>query len=358
MIKDLQGWPIYLRALVLLSVLAPNCAYAKFLHIPVTPLEQMSRLSSAALQGSARKLFRPGSRTTIAWPSADPTDYRDRYLLASPRERIRIAEKIGESGAARYAAQEKWKTLLDPRDRRMPTGPDSVYRNWKDGKLYVVEAKGGSSALKWTYGSLQGTNANTISSADGLLRRSEASRTEKLQSARILIAASRGQLSTVVVKTLHVLGTPGDPRLYSSNNENVAREAQRLLKSAKQDPKLRKLIRKASFHHSVDRLNYAGQAAGRWFLPLSPLSAGVTGAKMVTAYRKFSSGLISPREFYRSSTGSTMGIVFTATGAIVGGVFFGAGAVAGASIGAIAAVPVEVAIGLLIDRPSHGPLAL
>ena len=139
-------------------------------------------------------------------------------------------------------------------------------------------------------------------------------------------------------------------------DERLAREiveAQRLLKSAKQDPELRRLVRKAGLLHSVDRLNYIGQAAGRWFFPLSPLSAGVTGAKMITAYRKFSSGLIGPREFYRSSTGPTMGIVFTATGAIVGGVFFGAGAVAGASIGAIAAVPVEVAIGLLIDRHYH-----
>ena len=350
MIEKFQSRPICLRALVLLSALAPNCAYAKFFHFPVTPLEQMSRLSSVAVQGAARKLFRPGSGTTIAWPSAGPVDRSDRYLLASLGERKRIAERIGEDGVAKYAAQEKWKTLLDPRDRKMRTGPDSVYWNRKDGKLIVAEAKGGSSEPKQTYKSRQGTNANTIRSADGLLGRSGASRTQKLQSARILIAASRGQLSTVVVKTPHVLGTPGDPRLSSSNNENVAKEARRRLQLAKQDPELRKLIRKAGFLHSVDRLNYIGQAAGRWFLPVSSLS---TGVKMVTAYRKFSSGLISPREFYRSSTGPTMGIVFTVTGAIVGGVFFGAGAVAGGSLGAMAAVPVEFAIGWLIDRHYH-----
>ena len=357
MIKDPQGWPIYLRALVLLSALAPNCAYAKFFHIPATPLEQMSRLSSVAVQGAARKLFRPGSGTAIAWTSTGQPDYRDWYLSASSDdERRKIVEKIGEDGVARYAEQEKLKTLLDPRDRKMPTGPDSVYWSRKDGKLQVLEAKGGLSKTKSTYNSKQGTNENTIRSADGLLR-SRASRAEKLQSARVLVAASRGQLSTEVVKTPHVLGRPDAPRASRPNEDNVAKEAQGLLKKAMQDPESRKLIRKARLLHNVDRLNYygqkVGQAAGRWFLPLSPLSAGVTGVRMVTAYRKFSSGLISRREFYRSSTGPTTVAVFTATGAIVGGVFFGIGSVAGASIGAIAAMPVEVAIGWLIDWHYH-----
>ena len=136
------------------------------------------------------------------------------------------------------------------------------------------------------------------------------------------------------------------------------------------------MFRKANFLHDVDRVRYRsvrrlsdlgsvtarslglnstqqaelkriGQAGGRWLLPLS---VGVAGVTIVTAYYQFTSGLTSPREFYRSSAGSTVLVVLTATGAIVGGTAFGVGAVAGASLGAIAAGPVQVATAWVIDR--------
>ena len=90
------------------------------------------------------------------------------------------------------------------------------------------------------------------------------------------------------------------------------------------------------------------RAAGRAFLPIT---LGVEGLRLATAYHAYGSGRISQREFYRRSAGPAIMVVFTVGGATVGGVIglqaggVGAipGAMAGANIGALAAIPVQFA---------------
>lgn len=365
-----------LRAILVLCALISISAYAKPLPAPFTPLEQMATLSRAAGQMAALKLYRTGRDTTIA-RQVYQRDYRDRYLT-SLSERNKIAMTIGEEGVERFAGERRLKMLLSPRGRSILIGPDSAYWNRKSGTLQVLEAKGGTSSLKWTYGSLQGTNKNVIRSADGFLRRSGTTWKERIQMARIIKAAQTGHLETGVVRTSHVLGRPGDPRRSGSWSTNrVTREARKLERELKrQYPRLRKIFGIALFLHNVDRLKYQGarrmshvvsataRSIGlstsqqdrlvrlggtgvRWLLPLS---VGVAGVTMVTAYHQYATGSTSPREFYRSSAGPTIFFILTSTGAVAGGFFFGVGAVPGAALGALAALPVEVAADWMIGH--------
>ena len=381
-------WTMTVRALFLLGALAPNYVSAKYPYIPFTPLEQMSTLSSVASQAIAHKLSRAGAEATIG-RLLYQRDYRARYLAASLGERKTIAKIIGEEGVERFAAERGWKPLLGPRSRSTHTGPDSSYWNPKSGKLYVLEAKGGSSSRKRTCGSLQGTNLNTIRSAGslrrgcGVIRKSGTSWIEKLQAARIIKAAQKGHLRTGVVKTEHVQGTPRAPRQMGFwNTDSVAKEARKIERELiKRHPELRKVFMAANFLHKVGRVKFHGArrlsglccgtgrpirpspippsvlqqvglrriglAGARW---LPPVAVGVGGVAIVTAYYQFASGSTSQREFYRSSAGPTILVAFTAAGALVGSLAFGVGAVAGGSIGAMAALPVEVAADWVIDR--------
>lgn len=372
-----------LRAIYILCALSPISASAKQLPIPFTPLEQMATLSRAASQMAALKLYRAGRDATIA-RQLYQRDYRARYFLASLGERNTIAMTIGEEGVERFAGERRWKVLLAPKGRSIPMGPDSVYWNPKSGTLQVLEAKGGTSQLKRTFDSLQGTNKNVIRSVGGyrgkpgFLHRSRTTWKEKVQMARVIKAAQKGHLETGVVRTPHVLGRPSDPRQSGSRNtDRVVKEARRIEKELiRQYPHLRKVFRIALFLHNVDRLRYQGarrmshiasatartiglsatkqdrlvrlgRAGVRWLLPLS---VGVAGATIITAYHRYTTGLTSPREFYRSSAGPSIFVVFTSTGAIAGGFFFGVGAVPGAALGAMAALPAEVAADWMIDR--------
>ena len=373
---------ITLRALFLSSALASGVVDAKGLYLPLTPLEQMSTLSSATNYAVLDKLFRARPETINSRPAIQQ-DYGTKFQTATLVERLGYAQKIGEEGVEQFAENEKLKPHLSPKGRAIPTGPDSSYWNPKSGKLYVLEAKGGTSAKKWTYNSLQGTNTNTIRSAEGSLRRSKTIPSEQLKMARIIKAAQKGHLTTGVVRTEHVRGTPRTPRLIGYlNTDKVAREAKKIERELiKRHPELRKVFMAANFLHKVDRVKYhvarrlsgfccptgrpirpsrirpsapqqaglrsIGLAGARW---LPPLAVGVGGVAIVTAYYQFASGLTSPREFYRGSAGPTILVAFTATGALVGSFAFGVGAVAGGSIGAMAALPVEIAADWVIDR--------
>lgn len=378
-----QTSSMLLHAIHVLCALIPICASAKPISTPFTPLEQMTTLSSSASQMTALKLYRAGRDATIA-RQLHQRDYQARYLLASLGERNTIAKTIGEEGVERFAGERRLKVLLSPRGRSIPMGPDSVYWNPKSGTLLVLEAKGGTSQLKRTFDSLQGTNKNAIRSVGGygrkpgFLHRSGTTWREKVQMARVIKAAQKGHLETAVVKTSHVLGRPGDPRQSGAwNTDRVAKEARRIEKELiRQKPHLRKVFRIALFLHNVDRLKYQGarrishiasatarsiglsatqqarlvrfgKVGVRWILPLS---VGVAGVTMVTAYHQYATGLTSPREFYRSSAGPTIFVVFTSTGAIAGAFLLGVGAVPGAALGAMAALPVEVAADWMIGR--------
>ena len=381
--------PIAIAALVLVGTLIPTAAAAQYVNIPLTPREQMSMLSDDTGRASWSKLYPSRTvATVVARPY--PLDYRAQYISASLGDRAAIAQIIGEQGVERYAAGRRLKTLLGPRGRGTPIGPDSVYWNRVSGKVTVLEAKGGSSALKWTYGSLQGTNANTIRSAAGSLAQTGTSWREKLQAARVIKAAQSGHLETGVVRTSHVLGTPRAPgQAGGVNVDNVAKAARLIERDlVRRNPELRAVFRKAGFRHRMDRLVHHGtrrmpgsrlasarppalkgtppaairfavassgrsglqrlwQVGNRWLLPVG---LGVAGVTVAITYYQFATGAISYREFLDNSSGSVILVVLTGAGAAIGGALFGFGAIPGAMIGATLALPIQLGLEWFNDQ--------
>ena len=163
-----QIWLTSLRAFFLSSALAPSVAFAEYPYIPSTPLQQISELSSVANRTVSLKLFPHNVQGTLARPPYQH-DYQTYYQRSSGSERRVFSERIGELGAERYAADQKWKTLLSPHGRELRIGPDSIYWNPQSGRVHVIEAKGGSGRVGVSYGTPQGTNKNTIRSAKGIL---------------------------------------------------------------------------------------------------------------------------------------------------------------------------------------------
>ena len=360
----------------MLYALSPMCVAANSSIIPMTPLEQMSTLSRVAKFGVPIRIFSPNVERILTGLS-NQTDFEFDYNRASTEERRRISQLQGERGAARYAAGQRWRTLLSPHGQWLPTGPDSVYWDPQSGRVRVIEAKGGAGRTGVSYGARQGTNKNTIRSAARVLISRGASRHEKLQAARIIKAAQRGQLTTGVVASRILSGRFTDPQLVGRwSTRNVVNEATRIQHTlAREHPDSRRFFRRADFLHNVDRIRYRGarlmilgsatirslgsnatqrvrlqrigRVAGRWFVPLG---VGLAGVTLLESHHELSSGLISTREFYRRSVGSTVLVVFTATGAIVGGPGLGIGAFVGASLGALAALPAETAADWVINR--------
>ena len=316
---------------------AANSAHS--FEFPLSPMERTSMLKGVA-QGSEvwpalyRYNVQPLANTSL------PSDQRARYLAAGLGERVSIAQQIGEEGVERYAARHRLKTLLSPRGLRSPTGPDSVYINRNTGRIIVLEAKGGTSALKWTYGTLQGINSNTIQSARGVLLRSGTTRTEKLAAARVIRAAQDGRLETRVIRTRHVVGVPRSPIPYGNpslaNVVNQARLFERDL--VRQHPALRSVFRQAGNQAAIGRIWNTGS---RVMLPVAVVTSGA--ALGIGAYRVVK-GEIGSTEFFRNNKDPIIFISFTTSGAIIGGIAsLGVGAVAGAAIGGLIALPAQLA---------------
>ena len=367
---------IFLRTILVLCGAFPVCVFADYVNFPSTPLEQMSTLSSVSKHRIPITMLSPNVESFLArLPSQ--IDYEFDYNRASSGERRSISQFQGERGAARFATGQRWKTLLNPHGHRLIVGPDSVYSDPQSGRVRVIEAKGGAGRTSVSYSTRQGTNKNTIRSAARVLTSPRANLNEKLQAARIIKAAQRGQLTTGVVATRVLSGRFSDPQLVGRwSTRNVSTEAARIeQKLAKQYPESRRFFRKAGFLHKVERIRYrgarllvvgsasaralvpksthrarlqrVGRAIGRWFVPVG---VGIAGATVMVARYQASSGVINTREFYRRSAGPTIFVVLTATGAIVGGPVFGVGSFAGAYLGALAAVPTGAAADWAISR--------
>lgn len=273
----------------------------------------------------------------------------------------------GEEGVEQYASTRRMKELLGLRGRSVPIGPDSVYWNRSSGRVRALEAKGGSSPPNWTYGSLQGTNANTVRSAGGLLESRRAGVAEKLQAARVIKAAQSGHLETAVIRTPHFLGTPLAPRRASEvHRGSVANEA-RLLQHelVKRNPELGPIFRRAGAEHRASRLAYlvttlpsqsgfqnlpgvasisgltaaggrgllmAWQFGNRWMIPVGVGAAGIT---MAAQGYHLAVHNIGYAEFADSIAGPAVLLTFT-------GVGFGIGGMPGAAVGMVLALPVQV----------------
>ncbi len=347
--------------------LLPIAAVAQYPSALLTPGEQTSMLAEKANPTVWSRLQSRVAESTAATAPSYQRNHRTRYLAASLGDRVAIAQTIGEEGVEQYASTRRMKQLLEPHGRSVPIGPDSVYWNRSSGTVRVLEAKGGSSPPKWTYRSLQGTNANTVRSAGGLLESRRAGVAEKRQAARVIKAAQSGHLETAVIRTPHVLGTPLAPRqvgeVHAGNVANEARLLQHEL--VKRNPELGPIFRRAGAEHRASRLAYIGtslspqpgfhrlpgvasisgltasggrrllmawQIGNRWVIPVGVSAAGVT---MVIQGYHFAARNVSYAEFVDAVAGPAVLLTLT-------GVGFGIGAMPGAAVGMLLALPVQV----------------
>ena len=324
-------------ALFLLGVVTPNIVWAKQPGMALTPLEQVVRLSNAANQTATGKAFYQHN-------------YRSPWMATSLSNRVRLAERIGTQGATRYATERGWVELLGTRGRGISQGPDFVHLDRSSNRVRVIEAKGGSSQPKWTYGSRQGTNTNALRSARFVLKSPKASQLEKHLAARIIRAAQKNRLETGVVQTPHVLGKPEFPRLKGWwNRKDVSKEAFGIERELRRNnPNLAKVFKGAGAGQRVAGLKYVATkgmryAAGRWFLPIA---VAVEVWRAGAAFHEYTSGRMSQREFSRSSIGRATFAVFTVGGGIVAGI-------PGASLGAGLAVLAQSAGDWMLNRDSQ-----
>lgn len=247
------------------------------------------------------------------------------------------AERIGTQGAAKYAAERGWIKLLGARGRGISQGPDFVYLDPFSNRVRVIEAKGGSSQPKRTYGSMQGTNTNTIRSAQFVLKSARASQREKRAMAFVIRAAQKGNLETGVVRTPHALDKPSHPQLKGSfDSKNVSKKAFGIERGYRRNnPNWAKAFNGASAGQPAASLRYAatkGMRYAGWFLPAV---VGVEGWRAGTALHAYTSGQIGQRDFHRHSFGPVISLGFMGLGAIAGG------GIHGVLVGALVAWPFQ-----------------
>lgn len=199
------------------------------------------------------------------------------YSTFDETDRKQLSEKVGNWGVYKLAEENGWEKILEPIRRSMPQGPDSVYWDPKNGKVRVVEAKGGTSRLKHTFGSKQGTNRNTIRSARGVLRSLKANTEQKVASAYAIEAGKRNLLESAGCRTPHTMriGEMGTPNLIGGwDRENVKLEAAKSKTDLiKEKPELTKVFRRAEaklsfnvWRYRASRIMQFLQGAGAVFL--------------------------------------------------------------------------------------------
>ena len=251
-----------------LAAMASHVALARSatlsLDFPLTPQEHATRLRSLAGPGVALRLHssRPGVASRITMPFYQRS-YQRQWSEGSRDSRITsgsplTAEGIGDQGRTRFAAEHGLTMLLesDIRVRGIRQGPGSVYWDPRSGRVVVLEAKGGGSPLKRSFNSWQGTNPNTLWSAQYALEdyRRSGNLPMKVQMARVILAAEKGQLDTRVIRTRHVLGEPNAPGLTGFDSTQVVREARRArLEMIREYPETREYFREAARDHLWDR---------------------------------------------------------------------------------------------------------
>ncbi len=131
------------------------------------------------------------------------------YINADPygvSGRQRISETIGEMGARAFAKKAGYTPLYQGAPGK-GRGFDQVYQFGK--QVVVVEAKGGSSALKVYRGYLQGTPKYTVKVAQEILASKTASIQAKRAAKAVIEAYRKGDLVVQAAHTSHVYGKPG-----------------------------------------------------------------------------------------------------------------------------------------------------
>lgn len=188
-------------------------------------------LAQPAEAGEFRSVISAAPSTTSVTPN------QKAWLNASVSERVKIAEKIGESGARKLAMSKGWTSIFDGTGGALSQGPDQIYRA-ADGVVHVVEAKGGTSPLSNAYGHRQGTSEWAVESSKRIVSSSKATASEKASAQLVLKAASEGRLQVHVVRTKHVLGEATVALLEktSSTSDEAAVIARKSLEQVKVRP--------------------------------------------------------------------------------------------------------------------------
>jgi hypothetical protein len=174
------------------------------------------------------------SEVTARPPAAEATvtARQQAWLEASPEQRVKLAEQLGEDGGRAFAQSKGWQPILDGTSKTIAQGPDQVYRS-ADGVIHVIEAKGGSGQLGRGYGHPQGSPEWAVESAKRMLRSSKTTAAEKAAAEAILRGAPEGKLEVHVVHTSHRLGEPVAAVLKQSIK--CTNEASELAKAATDD---------------------------------------------------------------------------------------------------------------------------
>lgn len=221
----------------------------------LTALEQAGRLARLNSRLGAGALYPKGSIVPLLFYQRD---YSALWPHVTQRDRAILAERIGNQGRARFAAERGWIKLSGSQGRGIAQGPDAIYWDPSAGRIRVVEAKGGLSPVKSTFGSLQGTNQNMIRSEELVLRSPRTTLAERLASARVIRAAQENRLVSAVVRTPHALGIPASPRLEGAwSRTSVSAEAVQIeRKLIRQRPELAPVFRNAAQAHEADLLTY------------------------------------------------------------------------------------------------------
>jgi hypothetical protein len=294
----------------------------------------------------------PAQETAILQPIMNTLpeipDYRDKWMSASPNERIRMAEEIGEAGAERFAKSKGWKLMLVKSYKNVAQGVDQVYQS-ADGLIHVVEAKGGTSQLGNGYGYKQGTPEWSVEASKATLKNPKASAIEKVVAQKVLQAAAEGKLVTHTIRTGHVLGKPMIPVVESMLKTTPAAKklAQQSLddvraKSPAKKAPLSNVAKKATSSSNVTKLTNTTAITvvpnlGKTVVKAAPVvgTAFEVGGRGYSSYKTeqdYKNGKISQIERVENHAGNVGSCVGGATGAWGGAT---GGAMVGATIGSV-----------------------
>lgn len=170
--------------------------------LPAVVFGQTAELTSASSAASV-----------LERPLTEIPDLRNEWIKASPIERVKLAEQIGEAGAARFAETKGWKNILNAQNKAIRQGFDQVYTSGEI--VQIVEAKGGTSPLQAGYGYKQGSSEWAVEAAKKTLQNHAASSSEKGAARLVLEAAAKKNLRVWTIRTPHLLGKPGAPVIES-----------------------------------------------------------------------------------------------------------------------------------------------
>lgn len=294
--------------------------------------------------------------TMVVEKATAGTVRQQQWLAATPNERMRLAEAIGDDGARVMAKAKGYDLIYDGSSRTLPQGPDQVYRG-KDGRVIVYEAKGGSGQLGHAYGYPQGSTEWAVESAKRVLRSTKASEAEQRAAKEIIEAAAIGKIEVHVVRTSHILGEPTAAVLEQS--VRCSDEASRLAQTAISD------VSKATAG-SIDDVSRASDDLARVAaegstvaktlskvaLPVAvAVDAGIRVCDSIDTEQRFAAGQITMQQREVEHARNTAGLAGGWTGAWAGAQL---GSLSGGAAGTAVAPGPGTAIGGVVGGVAGG----